>query len=240
MPITDRMRAWRRRASLSLTQEVALLSLVPIMALGVALALILQAQVVKQTLTDADESAQLIARIGVQPRLSKQDLKNGLSEKEVHKLDEQLSGRSVTKDLARLKIWNTKDRVIYSDDKQLLGRTLTPSDDLVDALADHPHPAVVVNPRPHTETASEVGLGRLVEVTCPCALRGIETRQAWERLESLGCDVGQGYWIGRPMPAVELTERLLAQGPETPTERPSASTCEAPGSAAAHTSLQLR
>ncbi len=168
------MRAWRRRPSLSLTQKVALLSLVPIVALGVALALILQAQVVKQTLTDADESAQLIARIGVQPRLSKQDLKNGLSEKEVHKLDEQLSGRSITKDLARLKIWNTKDRVIYSDDKQLLGRTLTPSDDLADALAGRPHPAEVMNPRPNTETASEVGLGRLVEVYVPLRFAGAE------------------------------------------------------------------
>jgi diguanylate cyclase (GGDEF)-like protein len=166
------MRAWRRHPSFSLTQKVALLSLVPIVALGVTLALILQAQVVKQTLTDADESAQLIARIGVQPQLSKQDLKNGLTQKEVRKLDEQLSGRSSTKDLARLKIWNTKDRVIYSDDKQLIGRTLDPSDDLLDALAGHPHPAEVVDPRPHTETASEVGLGRLVEVYVPLRFAG--------------------------------------------------------------------
>ncbi|BAL22544.1 EAL domain-containing protein [Azoarcus sp. KH32C] len=29
---------------------------------------------------------------------------------------------------------------------------------------------------------------------------GIETRESWDRLAELGCDVGQGYFIARPMP----------------------------------------
>jgi EAL domain-containing protein (putative c-di-GMP-specific phosphodiesterase class I) len=33
---------------------------------------------------------------------------------------------------------------------------------------------------------------------------GIETRDDWDLLRTCGCDVAQGYFIGRPMPASEL------------------------------------
>jgi len=151
----------------SLTQQVALLSLVPIVALGFILARVLQAQMVTQTLADATEAAHIIAHVGIQPHLSPQALRTGLTPAGVHELDAQLSGRSVTRDLARIKIWNAHYKVIYSDDHALIGRTLAPSDDLLNALANRPDDAEVVTPSPHTETASEVGLGQLVEVYVP-------------------------------------------------------------------------
>src|SRR5450631_3997488 len=92
----------RRRLRLSLTQQVALLSLIPMVALGFLLARVLESQIVTRTLADEDESAQLIAHLAIQPHLSPQDLKKGLSPQGVKALDEQLSGRSVTKDLARI------------------------------------------------------------------------------------------------------------------------------------------
>ncbi len=162
-----RHRDGRLLRRLTLTRQVALLSLVPIVALGFILARVLQAQIVSRALSDADQSAQLIARIGIQPRLTPRDLRYGLSAAGVRSLDEQLRARSVTQDLARIKIWNTKDQVIYSDDHSLIGRTLTPSDDLLNALAGRPNDAEVVTPTLHTETASEVGLGQLVEVYVP-------------------------------------------------------------------------
>jgi diguanylate cyclase (GGDEF)-like protein len=143
------------------------MSLVPIVALGFILARVLQAQIVSRALSDADQSAQLIARIGIQPRLTPHDLRYGLSAAGVRSLDDQLRARSVTQDLARIKIWNTKNQVVYSDDHSLIGRTLAPSDDLLNALAGRPNDAEVVTPSPHTETASEVGLGQLVEVYVP-------------------------------------------------------------------------
>jgi predicted signal transduction protein with EAL and GGDEF domain len=39
---------------------------------------------------------------------------------------------------------------------------------------------------------------------------GIETDAVLERLAVLGCDTGQGYVISRPVPADQLTGRLLA------------------------------
>ena len=38
---------------------------------------------------------------------------------------------------------------------------------------------------------------------------GVETIEQWNHLHSLGCDVAQGYLIGPPQPANELTEKLI-------------------------------
>jgi diguanylate cyclase (GGDEF)-like protein len=157
----------RRRLRLSLTQQVALLSLIPMVALGFLLARVLESQIVTRTLADEDEAAQLIAHLAIQPRLSPQDLRTGLDAKGIKALDEQLSGRSVTRDLARIKIWNANDRVIYSDLHRLIGHTFPASDDLEAALAGRPGDASAVTPALHTETASEVGLGKLVEAYVP-------------------------------------------------------------------------
>ncbi len=153
--------------NLSLTGQVALLSLIPILALGVVLAQVLRSRIVARTLDDAAQSATLVAHLGIQPRLTPGELQHGLSAQDVRSLDEQLRERSVRRDLARIKIWNGAGRIVYSDDHALIGRSPGESDDLRDALAGAPHPAEVVTPAPHSETASEVGLGRLVEVYVP-------------------------------------------------------------------------
>jgi diguanylate cyclase len=159
------MRRWTIR--LGLTGKVALLSLIPIVAMAFILARVLQAQIVTRSLEDAGQSAALLARIGIQPRLSPRDLRDGMSAAGIQRLDRQLRARSVTEDLARIKIWNPEDRVIYSDDHRLIGRVIPPSEDLRNAFAGAPHPAEVITPNAHTETASEVGLGQLVEVYVP-------------------------------------------------------------------------
>ena len=159
----------RRRGlpRLSLTQQVALLSLIPIVALGFVLARVLQAQIVTRAVADAGQSAQLLARLGIQPNLTPAQLRDGLTAAEVQALDRRLSARSSTRDLARIKIWNARHEVVYSDDHSLIGRTIAPSDDLLNALAGRPNDGEVVTPSPYSETASEVGLGQLVEVYVP-------------------------------------------------------------------------
>jgi diguanylate cyclase (GGDEF)-like protein len=155
------------RVRVSLTGQVALLSLIPIVVLGLVLAWVLRSQIVDRTLADASQSASLVARLGVQPRISESELEHGLSAGGVKALDEQLSARSVTRDLARIKIWNNKGLIVYSDDHALIGRRPGESDDLQSALRGTPDAATVVTPSRHSETASEVGLGRLVEVYVP-------------------------------------------------------------------------
>jgi diguanylate cyclase (GGDEF)-like protein len=156
-----------RRARVSLTGQVALLSLIPVVALGFVLAWVLRGQIVDRTLADASQSASLVARLGVQPRISQYELEHGLSAGGVKALDEQLKARSVTQDLARIKIWNNKGLIVYSDDHALIGQRPGESDDLQSALRGRPEAATVVTPTRNSETASEVGLGRLVEVYVP-------------------------------------------------------------------------
>ncbi|MCW3068382.1 MAG: putative diguanylate cyclase/phosphodiesterase [Solirubrobacterales bacterium] len=162
-----RLRRPRWTGRLSLTQQVALLSLVPVVALGFILARVLETQIVTRTVADADQSAQLVARLGIQPELSPRALREGLTPAGIRSLDRQLSQRKVSKDLARIKIWSAQHKVIYSDIHSLIGRTLAPSDDLEKALAGKPKDAQLVTPSAHSETASEVGLGQLVEVYVP-------------------------------------------------------------------------
>jgi diguanylate cyclase (GGDEF)-like protein len=154
-------------AAPSLTQQIALLSLIPIVALGFVLARVLQGQIVTRTLADAGQSAQLIAHVGVQSRLSPRILREGLSAREIRALDQALSGRVVTQNLARIKIWNSRYKAVYSDDPRIIGHTLQPSDELPRALAGRPPQARVITPNPHSEEASELGLGQLVEVYVP-------------------------------------------------------------------------
>jgi diguanylate cyclase (GGDEF)-like protein len=163
-----RLRASLRRLSgMSLTRQVALLSLLPIVALGFALTRVLQDQIEARTLADASQSTALIAKIGIQPRLSPRDLSRGLSTEALRNLDKQLGARTTTSTLVRLKIWSASYKTIYSDDHSLIGHTYAPSDELRAALAGHPQPAQVITPSAHGENASETGLGPLVEVYVP-------------------------------------------------------------------------
>jgi diguanylate cyclase (GGDEF)-like protein len=155
------------RIRVSLTGQVALLSLIPIVTLGIVLAWVLHGQIVSRTLADATQSASLVARLGVQPRISPSELKRGLSANGIRALDEQLHARSVTHDLARIKIWNDDGLIVYSDDHKLIGQRPGESDELENALNGRPNAAAVVMPSPNSETASEVGLGKLVEVYVP-------------------------------------------------------------------------
>jgi EAL domain-containing protein (putative c-di-GMP-specific phosphodiesterase class I) len=44
---------------------------------------------------------------------------------------------------------------------------------------------------------------------------GIEDQADWDCLAHLGCDIGQGYFIARPMPAAAVLDWLSAWGKKT-------------------------
>ncbi len=152
---------------LSLTQKVALLSLAPMVLLGVILTRVIQSQVDAQSIANATQSARLIANVGIQPRLTPAELRDGLGADAIADLDRQLRARSKSGDLTRIKIWNAAHVVVYSDDHTLIGRTFPAAEDLQKALDGHPNDAEIITPQRGTETASEVGLGELLEVYVP-------------------------------------------------------------------------
>ena len=55
---------------------------------------------------------------------------------------------------------------------------------------------------------STIDLGRNLGLRV--VAEGVETESVWNRLGELGCDVGQGYYLSRPVPATELTRWLVA------------------------------
>jgi EAL domain-containing protein (putative c-di-GMP-specific phosphodiesterase class I) len=44
---------------------------------------------------------------------------------------------------------------------------------------------------------------------------GVEDNAAWALLEELGCDVAQGYFVSKPMPATELNRWLQSWATRT-------------------------
>lgn len=157
---------------LTLTQRVALTSLVPMVVLGFVLTSVIEHQVESHSVADAGQSARLIASIGIQPRLTPREIARGLTPGQIRDLDQQLQARSTAENLARIKIWNAAHTVVYSDDHRLIDRRFVPAGDLREALEGHGTSGEVITPQPHSETASEVGLGELVEVYVPLRFGG--------------------------------------------------------------------
>ncbi|MEA2426569.1 MAG: hypothetical protein QOF37_197 [Thermoleophilaceae bacterium] len=56
---------------------------------------------------------------------------------------------------------------------------------------------------------STIDLGR--NLGLQVVAEGVETEAVWDQLAQLGCDVAQGYYLSRPLPADQLTNWILAR-----------------------------
>jgi diguanylate cyclase (GGDEF)-like protein/PAS domain S-box-containing protein len=74
-------------------------------------------------------------------------------------------------------------------------------------MAENSGDAVIV--RSTIDLARNLGLQVVAE--------GVETEQAWDELNELGCTLAQGYYLSRPTPAAELTEWLRSRPEATVT-----------------------
>jgi EAL domain-containing protein (putative c-di-GMP-specific phosphodiesterase class I) len=59
---------------------------------------------------------------------------------------------------------------------------------------------------------STIDLGR--NLGLQVVAEGVETEEAWGQLRGLGCDIAQGYYLARPVPAEELERWLQSRAPE--------------------------
>jgi diguanylate cyclase (GGDEF)-like protein len=153
------------RPRLGLVGKFALASLLPIVALGLVLSHYLKGQIEERALANARQAAVLSSRLGVQPLLSRTDLRDGLTSERFRALDASLRTDLIGTDVARVKIWSRDGRVIYSDDRKLVNRRFPPSEELAKALAGE-----VASEVSHLEKAENVGdraYGELLEVYVP-------------------------------------------------------------------------
>jgi diguanylate cyclase (GGDEF)-like protein len=110
-------------ARLSLLGRFGLMSLAVLVALGLAIGLTLKHQIENRALARATQLAQVIADIGIGTRLEPADLESQLSLGRLETLDGVTRARvSQESQLQRVKVFNAAGRVVYSDDRSLIGR----------------------------------------------------------------------------------------------------------------------
>lgn len=59
-----------------------------------------------------------------------------------------------------------------------------------------------------------IGLGR--ELGMHVVAEGIETQVQWSSLRALGCEMGQGFYLSRPLPAGQLADAMATRGSIAP------------------------
>ncbi|MFP5352063.1 MAG: putative bifunctional diguanylate cyclase/phosphodiesterase [Actinomycetota bacterium] len=107
---------------MSLLTKFGLISMLPIVALGLVLSHILEGFVRDRAILTARQSIEAAARVGVQPLIRDQDLSEGFSELEYERLDTLLHGEALLDGAAGgYKIFNRDLEVVYSADRSELG-----------------------------------------------------------------------------------------------------------------------
>jgi len=150
---------------MGLLGRFSLMSLIPIVLLGLVLAHTLKNQVRARSLANARETAELVSKSAIQPRLSPKDVAHGLDARRVRVLDKEIRDGRIGTRVVRIKIWNRADTVVYSDDRGLVNHRYPPSDELEHALAGNI--ASEVSNATKAENTAERRYGQLLEVYVP-------------------------------------------------------------------------
>ena len=114
------MRSWSARVSL--LGRFTAMGLLVVVALGVAIALVLERQIERRALERAVAAGQAIAQVGFQSHLAAGDLRHPIPVDRLDRLDRQLRTRSFGEsDIARVKLFNRDGVLVYSDDRSIIG-----------------------------------------------------------------------------------------------------------------------
>ncbi|MEA2282132.1 MAG: hypothetical protein QOK21_2739, partial [Solirubrobacteraceae bacterium] len=106
---------------LSLLGRFSLMSLTVIAVLGLAIGLTLKHQIEHRALARASQLAEVVAELGVLPRLAHDDLDGALPARRIHALDVALRRFAAERGVARMKVFNGDGRIVYADDHSLIG-----------------------------------------------------------------------------------------------------------------------
>jgi diguanylate cyclase (GGDEF)-like protein len=150
---------------LGLVARFAIFSALLIGVLGIVLARSIATGIQNRNLASARQTAVLVSRLGVQSRLTPGQLVRGLSAADVIDLDRALRAGFLGRDVARIKIWNRDNRVVYSDDGSLIGQRFPSTDELDEALEGKTESEVSNLTR--AENTQERSNGKLLEVYTP-------------------------------------------------------------------------
>ena len=161
-PILGPSQNRRARGSGAVIGIFGLLSLVPLIALGIGLANVVTSGVQAQNLAEANRNATLLAQAAIEPLLVPTDLAAGLSDARLAELDQSLRGIAFGKAVARLKIWNRQNVVVYSDNRALVGHAFPADENLTMSLGGS------TASETSSATAPENQAGTLTNTLLPC------------------------------------------------------------------------
>jgi diguanylate cyclase (GGDEF)-like protein len=108
--------------------EFGVVCLVPIVLIGLFLMQTLKANVQGRALSNAREQARLVADVGLStPLAGIDDLSHGLTAAQLQGVDRQLSAIRAGNTLQRALIRNREGRVVYANDRSIIGQTTAPA-----------------------------------------------------------------------------------------------------------------
>jgi diguanylate cyclase (GGDEF)-like protein len=118
--MTASMRSWLARVSL--LGRFTAMGLVVVAALGLAIGLVLKAQIERRALERAVRHAEVMAQLSVQPHLVQGDLHYPISLERMEELDTRV-GERFFEDIGiqTVKLFNREGRIVYSDDRTIVG-----------------------------------------------------------------------------------------------------------------------
>ncbi|MGH2753014.1 MAG: putative bifunctional diguanylate cyclase/phosphodiesterase [Actinomycetota bacterium] len=155
----------------SLLGKFALLSLVPIVLLAATLGWLLNNLTQQQVLSNAKDSAVLVTRLGIQPLLHPEDVREGFSWRRLWTFDNAMSRSGLDDQVQQIKIWNKDGRIVYSDDSTLIGDSHRPTPALERALRGDIHVKLIPanDQRLGPDDGEDADGGEFLEVYVPLA-----------------------------------------------------------------------
>jgi len=120
----------------SLLTRFGVLSVLALALLAAVLAHVLKRQIETRAMRASEATAVVIASAAVQPNLRPQDLSEGMSARRIEELDRALKvGVLGDGGIQRVKIFDARSRIIYSDKHEVIGDDASGSESLQRALA---------------------------------------------------------------------------------------------------------
>jgi signal transduction histidine kinase len=163
----------------SLLVQFSVLSLVLFIIIGVGLGMGLTGHLEEQAREQQTMATAALMPPAVAPYLNKDILARGAIDNATYKAIENAFSFLGGAGLVRVKIWNTAGMVVYSDQREIVGKTYPISPELKNTFAGHDYGAF--SPLNKAENAAERGYGELLEVYTPLRLAGeVQVKGAFE------------------------------------------------------------
>ncbi|MEA2481809.1 MAG: hypothetical protein QOJ07_3731, partial [Thermoleophilaceae bacterium] len=115
--------------------EFGIVSLVPIIVLGLVVAQSLRSSIRDRALNDAKQQAVVVTKLAIEPQFSAADYANGVDSAKAQRIDSSLTDGPLAKRLVFANVRNLAGRIIYSTDRRLIGRTVAQTDSVREAMS---------------------------------------------------------------------------------------------------------